>query len=100
MGNWDAAWELLSRNENLIRTAITEGGEIALHVAAVEGHEIFVTKLLENIEIDDMETLALHYALLQLLDTLKLLKLCYKNTQIWQILRVRMVFGRSIWLHC
>ncbi|KAL1537564.1 hypothetical protein AAHA92_30062 [Salvia divinorum] len=55
-GDWNAARDIFIRNENLIRTAITEGGEIALHVAAVEGREFFVSKLLEIIKNDDVET--------------------------------------------
>ncbi|KAG6382280.1 hypothetical protein SASPL_158053 [Salvia splendens] len=38
------------------RTAITEGGEIALHIAAVEGHEYFVQNLLLNMEEEDVKT--------------------------------------------
>ncbi|KAL1537566.1 hypothetical protein AAHA92_30063 [Salvia divinorum] len=53
-GDWNAAEELLTRNRDLTKTAITEGGEIALHIAAVEGHEIFVSKLLEIMEKDDV----------------------------------------------
>ncbi|KAG6392177.1 hypothetical protein SASPL_146388 [Salvia splendens] len=53
-GDWKAVEELFTRNKDLAKTAITEGGEIALHIAAVEGHIIFVSKLLEIIEIDDV----------------------------------------------
>ncbi|XP_047952659.1 ankyrin repeat-containing protein At5g02620-like [Salvia hispanica] len=53
-GDWNAVEELLTKNKDLAKTAITEGGEIILHIAALEGHKKFVSKLLEIIEIDDM----------------------------------------------
>lgn len=53
-GDWDAAEELLLQNKSLIKTPITDGGEIALHIAAVEGHQFFVTKLLEIMEVGEM----------------------------------------------
>lgn len=53
-GDWDAAEELLLQNISLIKTPITQGGEIALHIAAVEGHQFFVAKLLEIMEVGDM----------------------------------------------
>ncbi|KAL1538466.1 hypothetical protein AAHA92_27211 [Salvia divinorum] len=51
-----AAAEEYFRNEILIKTPITEGGEIALHIAAVEGHQDFVSKLLDVMEIEDLAT--------------------------------------------
>ncbi|XP_047941502.1 ankyrin repeat-containing protein ITN1-like [Salvia hispanica] len=56
-GDWNDVEELLTENEDLAKTAIMEGGEIALHIAAVEGHETFVSKLLEILDIDDVATL-------------------------------------------
>lgn len=55
-GDWNSAEEIL-KNKSMITTPITEGGEIALHVAAVEGHDSFVSKLLEIMDADDVETL-------------------------------------------
>ncbi|XP_042031291.1 uncharacterized protein LOC121777997 [Salvia splendens] len=53
-GDWNAARELLIKIENLIKTPITEGGEIALHIAAVEGHEYFLKNLLQMMETEDV----------------------------------------------
>ncbi|XP_057812059.1 ankyrin repeat-containing protein At5g02620-like isoform X2 [Salvia miltiorrhiza] len=53
-GDWDAAEEVLKNDESLMKSPITDGGEIALHVAAVEGHQDFVSKLLPMMEIDDV----------------------------------------------
>ncbi|XP_047960905.1 uncharacterized protein LOC125205809 [Salvia hispanica] len=50
-----AAAENLFKDKNLIKHPITEGGEIALHIAAVEGHQDFVSKLLEVMEREDLE---------------------------------------------
>lgn len=55
-GDWNSAQELL-KNKSMITTRITEAGEIALHIAALEGHEFFVSKLLEIMDADDVETL-------------------------------------------
>ncbi|XP_042025419.1 ankyrin repeat-containing protein At5g02620-like [Salvia splendens] len=41
-------------DENLIKHPITEGGEIALHIAAIEGRQDFVSKLLEVMEREDL----------------------------------------------
>ncbi|XP_042021650.1 ankyrin repeat-containing protein At2g01680-like isoform X2 [Salvia splendens] len=49
-----AAAEDHFRDKNLIKHPITEGGEIALHIAAVEGRQDFVSKLLEVMEREDL----------------------------------------------
>ncbi|XP_073299208.1 uncharacterized protein [Primulina huaijiensis] len=47
-GDWEAAESLLANDMTLGKSRITEGGETALHVAALEGHGTFVANLLEK----------------------------------------------------
>ncbi|XP_073056176.1 uncharacterized protein [Primulina eburnea] len=47
-GDWEAAESLLANDMTLGKSRITEGGETALHVAALEGHHTFVANLLEK----------------------------------------------------
>ncbi|KAH6764826.1 hypothetical protein C2S51_016075 [Perilla frutescens var. frutescens] len=56
-GDWDSAEGLLTKNDGLKTSPITDGGEIALHIAAIEGHEIFVSKLLGIMEVAEVEVL-------------------------------------------
>ncbi|KZV14663.1 ankyrin repeat domain-containing protein 29-like [Dorcoceras hygrometricum] len=46
-GDWEAAEILLVDDPTLAKSRITEGGETACHIAALEGHAYFVANLLE-----------------------------------------------------
>lgn len=46
-GDWEAAKGLLANDMTLGKSRITEGGETAFHIAALEGHGTFVANLLE-----------------------------------------------------
>ncbi|KAL7089704.1 hypothetical protein ACP275_13G199900 [Erythranthe tilingii] len=56
-GDWEAAKELLIKDPSLVKDSLTEGGETALHISAVEGHSIFVHNLLKLMEDSDIEIL-------------------------------------------
>ncbi|KAH6776247.1 hypothetical protein C2S52_013808 [Perilla frutescens var. hirtella] len=54
-GDWNSVQELVEKNEELVRIPITEGGEIALHVAALEDRHDFVYKLMGKMGNGDVE---------------------------------------------
>lgn len=54
-GDWAAAEPLLNKDRSLIIAPITEGGEIALHIASVEGHAPFVASLLRLMDASEIE---------------------------------------------
>ncbi|KAG8369045.1 hypothetical protein BUALT_Bualt15G0109500 [Buddleja alternifolia] len=45
-GDWEAAESLFKKDHTLVKARITEGGETALHIAALQGHDYFVANLL------------------------------------------------------
>ncbi|KAL8508577.1 hypothetical protein ACS0TY_018998 [Phlomoides rotata] len=53
-GDWDAAQKLLANDPTLVTARVTEGKEIALHVAAVEGHYNFVDNLVNEMDEKDL----------------------------------------------
>ncbi|PIN25674.1 hypothetical protein CDL12_01581 [Handroanthus impetiginosus] len=54
-GEWKDAEALLEDDPTLIRTPITKGRELALHLAAMGGHLSFVENLLNRMSVDDTE---------------------------------------------
>ncbi|KAG8369048.1 hypothetical protein BUALT_Bualt15G0109800 [Buddleja alternifolia] len=54
-GDWEAADRLLQKDHTLVKARITEGGETALHIAALEGHDSFVANLLDLMDTSDTE---------------------------------------------
>ncbi|KAL9147727.1 hypothetical protein ABFS82_13G190600 [Erythranthe guttata] len=56
-GDWEAAKELLIKDPSLVKDSLTEGGETALHISAVEGHSFFVHNLLKLMQDSDIEIL-------------------------------------------
>ncbi|XP_073048278.1 uncharacterized protein [Primulina eburnea] len=51
-GDWEVAERLLANDITLGKSRITEGGETAFHIAALEGHAPFVANLLEKMGDD------------------------------------------------
>ncbi|XP_073134073.1 uncharacterized protein [Henckelia pumila] len=47
-GEWESAESLLANDMTLGQSRITEGGETAFHIAALEGHALFVANLLQR----------------------------------------------------
>ncbi|KAL7588733.1 hypothetical protein Lser_V15G40736 [Lactuca serriola] len=54
-GNWKAAKGILDKHKELVRVSINVWGETALHVAAYEGHTLFVENLVRLMEDVDLE---------------------------------------------
>ena len=54
-GDWEAAKEILDKNQELVRFSVNGNNETALHVAVSRGHTKFVENLMSLMEAKDLE---------------------------------------------